>query len=116
MTPFNVHTYVIDVDGTLAHEPMIPGNYATCQPNTKMINKVNKLYEKGHTIILFTSRGMRSYKEDIIDIHIHVKPVLIDWLVTFDVKYTKLVMGKPWGPNVHYIDDKNMTFEEFLRQ
>lgn len=116
MTHSDIHTYIVDVDLTLCSQPLIQGNYATCTPYMKMIDKVNELYDKGHTIILFTARGMCSYKEDLIDIHIHIKPVLVDWLYTYGVQYTKLVMGKPWGPNVHYIDDKNMTFEDFLKQ
>ena len=111
-----IQTYIVDVDLTLCSEPLVPGRYETCTPHVEMIDKVNELYNKGHTIILFTARGMRSYNEDIIDIHIHVKPVLVDWLDSFGVQYTRLIMGKPWGPNVHYIDDKNMTFEDFLKQ
>ena len=31
-----------------------------------------------------------------------------------NVKYHQLIMGKPWGENVFYVDDKNLTISEFL--
>lgn len=111
-----IQTYVIDIDLTLCSEPTIKGDYSSCLPYMNMVNKVNELYFNGHIIILFTARGMRTYNENLDDIHKFIKPVLVDWLNIYGVQYTKLVFGKPWGPNVHYIDDKNMSFQDFLNQ
>lgn len=116
MMPSEIQTYIIDIDRTICSDPIVHGDYSTCLPDRIMIDKTNELFDEGHTIILFTARGMRTYQEDIIDIHINVKPVLVDWLKQNGVQYNKLIMGKPWGPNVHYIDDRNMSFKEFLEQ
>lgn len=109
-------TYVIDVDETICTVPSIPGEYMTCDPDMEMIAKINKLYHQGHTIILFTARGMRSCDGDLEAIEAIVRPVLVDWLDKYGVEYTRLIMGKPWGPNVRYVDDRNMSIEEFLNE
>ena len=39
---------------------------------------------------------------------------LIDWLEKYQIPYNELIFGKPWGPNVYYVDDKNLTLNQFL--
>lgn len=106
------YTLVVDIDGTLCGPP-IKGDYKKCVPDIDMIHKVNSMYNKGHMIILFTSRGMRSYDGDIDDIRKYVKPVLVEWLETYGVQYHELKFGKPWGNNVVYIDDRAIRPNEF---
>lgn len=72
----------IDLDGTLTVETE-GHDYKNRTPNKIMINWVNKQYKKGNTITLFTSR----YDEDI--------EVTMDWLMKYEVKFHKLIMGKP---------------------
>ena len=49
--------YCFDIDGTLCTTNC---HYKDAKPFTNVIDKVNKLYEDGHEITLFTSRGSGS--------------------------------------------------------
>jgi carbamoyl-phosphate synthase large subunit len=46
--------YFIDLDGTLCTQEK---NYKKAQPIPAMIKKVNKLYDEGHKITIWTARG-----------------------------------------------------------
>lgn len=112
-----VHTYVIDIDGTICQAKKLPDgsyDYPNAVPFTNIIKKINQLYDDGNIIFLFTSRGMRTYNNDIKKINKNVRPVLEKWLNNFDVKYHKLIMGKPWGENVIYIDNRNLSIDSFI--
>ena len=53
-------TYVFDIDGTIC--TLTNGDYESAQPVQERVDKVNTLYDEGHTIILQTARGMgRTY-------------------------------------------------------
>ena len=107
------YTFVIDVDNTLSiHDAT--SEYQFHKPIDEMILKVNKMYDEGHTIILFSARGMRSNDFDLQKIEQNVRPTLETWLNKHKVKYHSLVLGKPWGENVVYIDDRSMRPDEFL--
>lgn len=103
--------YVIDVDGTICEAPP-EKNYSECKPIPEMILKINELYDAGNTIILHTARGQLSTNGNKFLIETEVRETLIDWLDRYGVKYTELVMCKPYGD--HYVDDKAMTIESFL--
>ena len=44
-------TYVFDIDGTICSKT--DGDYIQAQPNSQRIQRVNELYDEGHTIIDF---------------------------------------------------------------
>lgn len=72
----------IDIDGILTIET-IGHDYIKRTPNKGNINMVNRLYKKGHNIILWTSRwGV----DDIIT---------RDWLRAYGVKFHKIKYDKP---------------------
>jgi hypothetical protein len=48
----------VDIDNTICRT--IGNDYANAIPYPKNIEKINKLYEQGHTIIYWTARGCRS--------------------------------------------------------
>lgn len=105
-------TYVIDVDGTLSYWND-DRDYINFKPRQEVIDKINKLYEDGHTIIINTARGMNSLNGDMDKIREEVYPVLSEWLKNNGVKYHKLIMNKPWGH--FYVDDRNLSIEDFLK-
>jgi capsule biosynthesis phosphatase len=111
-----MNNYVIDVDGTICEELGESYTYMTVPAKVDLIKKINELYDAGSKITLFTARGMRTFSGDIEKINGSVRPILVDWLQRNGVKYTELVMGKPWHPNVYYIDDRNLTPQEFLEK
>ena len=55
--------YVIDIDGTICKEVILPSgkkDYANHVPIPERIEKVNRLYDQGHTIKYMTARGITS--------------------------------------------------------
>jgi hypothetical protein len=92
------------VDGTLCTLTEDSG-YEYAQPKQAMIDKVNRLYNEGHTIKICTARGQMSG----IDWEQFTKEQLAKWGVKYH-EYHK----KPSGD--FYVDDKAMTIEEFLNR
>ena len=48
-------TYVFDIDGTICS--LTPSKYEEAEPFPERIEKINSLYDQGHTIIFQTARG-----------------------------------------------------------
>ena len=76
----------VDIDGTLCS--LVPdSNYNNAVPDFKVINIVNKLYNGGNTIIIWTARGGGTG----IDWEFETREQLDVW----GVKFHELHMGKP---------------------
>ncbi len=87
--------YVIDIDGIIG--TLIDDNdYSKSKPLLDNIKGINKLYDEGNEIILFTARGYESG----IDWSKLTKERFKDW----GLKYHLLKFGKPSAD--FYIDDK----------
>lgn len=99
-------TCVVDIDNTIfVTKPMTMGNhndYVILNANYDLINEINKLFDEGHTIIIYTARHWLMLEK--------TKKQLSD----YGVKYTTLVCGKPVGDC--YIDDKSITPDDFLKE
>jgi uncharacterized HAD superfamily protein len=95
-------TFCIDIDGTICTTTQNQ-EYEKAIPYRHMINKINKLYDEGHTIKMLTARGMGSGK-DFTEI---TKKQLNNW----GVKHHSLQMGKPAAD--YYVDDKCLTPAQF---
>jgi hypothetical protein len=91
----------VDIDETICTTPQ-SRKYEDAQPIFSNIEKINELYEKGNTIVYWTSRGSRKQ---------------IDW---YELTYKQLVL---WGARFHelrvdkpyydlFIDDKTLRIEE----
>ena len=92
----------VDIDETICVSPK-DRDYNRSEPLYENIEKANKLYDEGHTIVYWTARGTGSG---------------IDWRETteqqFDswgVKYHELRFGKPIYDL--FIDDKNMNTRDW---
>jgi len=94
--------YCIDVDETLCHS--IEDDYAHSVACREAISKVNKLFDEGHTIKLFTGRG----SWDNYDWREFTEKQLKSW----GVKYHELIMGKPHADV--FIDDKALNARDWL--
>ena len=103
-------TYVFDIDGTICSTTK--GDYGFAVPYLKRIEKINKLYDEGHTIIFQTARGMGRFKGNrdkaVEAFHAITESQLDRW----GCKYHQLILGKPSGD--HYIDDKGLSAYEFF--
>jgi len=90
--------YVVDIDGTLCKEEERWWEYDKAEPYTDAIKKINELFNKGHKIIIYTSR----YGKDI--------GVTKEWLDKHKVRYHTLAMDKPRGDV--YIDNSAKRVDE----
>lgn len=104
--------FVIDLDGTLCFQKNIK-TYCEASPILNMINKVNKLYDEGHYIEIFTARGMNTYGSVEIIKKSGLVKLTEKWLKDNNVKYHSLKFGKPSAD--FYVDDKNMNLKDFLK-
>ena len=104
-----------DLDDTLCTRPTdkeILGidKYLHCKPIQEMIDVSNNLYDKGHTIYIYTARGMNIFNGNVMDIYINLYDLTLNSLKKWGVKHNGLYMGK-----IHYdllIDDKALSLEE----
>tara|TARA_R110000851_G_scaffold108257_1_gene229336 strand:+ start:5760 stop:6080 length:321 start_codon:yes stop_codon:yes gene_type:complete len=101
--------YVFDIDGTICNNTN--GDYDNSEPFRDRIEKNNKLYEEGHTIIYQTARGMGRTNNDVIEAYKIFYTYTSQQLDGWDVKYHDLFMGKPQGDI--YIDDKGKKDDDF---
>lgn len=93
----------IDIDDTICHSPDKP-DYSTSTPIIDNIQKANKLFDDGHTIIYWTARGTVSGKnwQEITKQQFH------NW----GIKYHELRFNKPYYDL--FIDDKNMNTKDWI--
>lgn len=101
--------FVIDLDDTICFTQNRDFEHSI--PYKEVIRKINQLYNKGYEIVIYTARGAKSCKT-LLDRELKYRELTEKWLKKHKVKYTKLEFGKPNAD--YYIDDKNITIEEFL--
>jgi len=103
-------TYVFDIDGTICS--LTSGNYGFAIPYMDRIERINQLYDAGHTIIFHTARGMgrakSSQNEAIKLLYDFTEQQLKGW----DVKFHRLFLGKPAGDI--YVDDRGAKDSDFF--
>lgn len=104
------NTFVIDVDDTICFT--YNRDFDNSEPNQEVIDKINELYKKGWKIILYTARGAKSCNT-LKEKEKKYRAVTEKWLKNHNVLYHELLFGKMNAD--YYIDDKNMSIEEFLR-
>jgi CMP-N,N'-diacetyllegionaminic acid synthase len=92
--------FVFDIDGVIAKIEK-DNNYALAKPNESMIEIINRLYNMGNKIILFTARGYVTG----IDWGEVTRNQLKEWKLS----YHELHFGKPNAD--FYVDDKMLDIE-----
>ncbi len=97
-------TYVIDIDGTICTNTN--GDYEKAKPYYERIKLINRLFESGNEIIMFTARGSTT--------HIDWTEITQSQLKSWGLKYHKLKLKKPFGDL--YIDDKAINDEDFFKK
>lgn len=96
-------TFVIDIDGTLCSNT--DGDYESAKPIPETIAGVQKIFENGGTVVLFTARGSTTGK--------NWEKVTTRQLDSWGVPYHRLLFGKPFGD--YYIDDKALSPEALIQ-
>lgn len=102
-------TIVVDIDDTISFT--YNRDFDNSVPNQQVIDKINKLYDDGWKIILFTARGGKSCKT-LEQKEAKYRELTERWLKRHNVKYNELMFGKPNAD--YYVDDKNISIDEFL--
>ena len=97
-----------DLDGTLCSNTY--GDYKNAKPIYNSIKKVNNLYDDGHYILIFTARYMGKFDGDIKKVYNFGYDFTKQQLDKWQIKYHKLVLGKPEFDLV--IDDKNYNYSD----
>jgi CMP-N,N'-diacetyllegionaminic acid synthase len=97
-------TFIFDIDGVVG--TIVTGNdYNLTQPIVEHIRIINRLYDQGNTIVLFTARGSKTG----IDWSVVTEQQMRKW----GVKHHSLHFGKPAGD--FYIDDRMLSLAELNR-
>ena len=106
----DVKIVYVDVDETICHYGN-PGqkrvgavDYSTAIPYPDRIEKINKLFDEGKTIVYWTARGTKT--------GINWFQVTLKQLNDWGCKFTELRLGKPYYDL--FIDDKNINSETFF--
>ena len=94
--------WFIDIDGVICSNTK--GAYDKAVPKKNNIKKVNKLFDEGNTVVLWTARGtlLKESKRTIVKL---TKRQLRDW----GVKYSELKFGKPYYDYIW--DDRSVELE-----
>jgi len=108
----NIKIIFVDIDETICHYGSLNQKHATVGkinykdaiPYPERIEKINKLYDEGKTIVYWTARGSRT--------GINWFQITLNQLIDWGCKFTELRLGKP---NYDlFIDDKNINSEDFF--
>lgn len=95
--------YCFDLDGTLCTNT--DGDYGSARPFKDRIDKVNQLYNEGHTILIDTARGSTTK----IDWYGLTENQLKEW----GVLYHTLRVGEKLHADI-FIDDKGTNDKIFF--
>lgn len=87
---------IIDLDGTICTEEKTYSR-ALAKPLPGAVEKLNQLYEQGHTLIIYSARTWMEYE------------MTADWLAKHGFRYHQLVLGKPVGDV--WLDDRAIRFQ-----
>ncbi len=86
--------FAFDIDGTICTNTY--GKYDLAQPYPQRIEHINKLYNEGHTIKMFTARGSTTQKNWF--------DFTSNQISSWGLKFHELIIGKPEADI--FIDDK----------
>jgi hypothetical protein len=91
----------VDIDETICTTPK-NRKYKDANPIVENIQKINKLYDNGNTIVYWTSRGSRK--------QINWYDLTYKQLLSWGAKFHELRVDKPYYDL--FIDDKTLRIEE----
>ena len=95
--------FCFDLDNTLVTYPKIEGDYRSVEPIPDTINYLKKLKEKGHTIIIYTARRMRTHGGNVGKVIADIGSITLETLEKYKIPYDEIYFGKPYAD--FYIDD-----------
>ena len=99
---------VLDLDGTICSLRKEWQDYADVVPNFQAVEKIQKLKEQGHYIIIQTARHMETCAGNLGKVNAKIAKKTLDWLEKHHIPYDEIFFGKPNGDV--YLDDNAMQF------
>jgi len=103
------------VDCSLCKKKTDGISYSDLEPISEVVEKIREYKNNGFEIVIYSSRQVRTYNNNIGKIIANTVPVLIEWLGKHDIPYDEIFVGKPWcGYDGFYVDDKAIRPNEFV--
>ena len=102
--------FCFDIDNTICKTN--GKNYKTAKPKKNIIRLINRLYDEGHTIKIFTSRYMGRNKDNVRKAKIQGYKQTFNQLQKWGLQFHKLLMGKP-SYDI-FVDDKALSYKKNL--
>jgi hypothetical protein len=96
-------TYIFDIDGVICSKEE---DYSLATAYLSRINKINSLFDNGHTIIYWTARGSTT--------GIDWKEITKNQLKEWGAKYHDVLFGKPYYD--YFVDDKGCNSIPFFTE
>jgi hypothetical protein len=100
--------FCFDIDNTICFTKET--DYRLSRPKKKIIKLINKLFESGHTIKIFTARFMGRNNENVKKAKKEGYNFTYKQLKKWNLKFHKLIFGKPTFDYI--IDDKSIDFKK----
>ena len=101
----------IDLDGVICCLRKPNEGYEHLKPIPGAVDKMQKLRESGHYIIIYTGRRMKTHYANVGQVLADIGKVTLDWLDRYNIPYDEIHFGKPWADV--YIDDNAYRFESW---
>src|SRR3989344_5613505 len=101
----------IDMDGVIAQLKKQGETYESVLPVPGAVEKIKKLKEAGHYIIIFTARHMKTCNGNVAMVLAKQGKNTLDWLAKYSIPYDEIHFGKPWADI--YIDDNAYRFNDW---
>jgi len=96
-----------DLDNTLVTFPKIKDDYTSVKPIQKNIDLLKYLKGFGHTIIIYTSRRMKTHFGNVGKAIADIGVITFNTLEKFNIVYDEIYFGKPYADV--YIDDLGLN-------
>lgn len=104
-----------DLDNTLVTFPSVINDYTSVRPIQKNINFLKFMKAVGNTIIIYTSRRMKTHNGNIGKVYADIGKVTFETLDKFSIPYDEIYFGKPNAD--FYIDDLAINcFDNFEKE
>ncbi len=89
--------FCFDLDGVICENINYKNsnliNYNKSKPIRSAVRAINKLYDDGHRIVIYTARGMTRYNGNISLVKKKLGNITTNSLKSWKLKYQKLVFG-----------------------
>ena len=102
--------FCFDIDNTICKTK--GKNYKNAKPHKDVVKIINKLYDNGHIIKIFTARFMGRNNDNIKLAYKEGYKMTFKQLKKWNLKFHKLLMGKPSFDL--FVDDRALGYKKKL--